>query len=100
MNTLQLSWAIVFVAMALSWCLGYRAKNPKRFSGVLGTLFIFSAYGFAVAIVNFVVMILLWRMGVQKGSESGLSESLLPLLMTPFYLISVFTGMLAGKKIQ
>ena len=93
-----ISWAVVFAATALAWYLGYRARSPKRFGGIIGTLLVFSFYGILTFIAMYAISMILVGMGVWKsGGDTDLGPVLTPVLMTPLYWIFVFAGMSVSK---
>jgi RsiW-degrading membrane proteinase PrsW (M82 family) len=95
------SWIVILAATGLAYYLGYRAKSPKRHGGVIGTLLLYSFYGFLPLIIMFVIMGTLTEMGIWKsGGDTDIGPALTPLLVSPVYWVSVFIGMGMSKKEQ
>lgn len=95
------SWLIVFAAAGLACYLGYRTKSPKRHGGVIGTLLVYSFFGFLPAIAMNAIMATLNKIGVWgNGGDTDIGPVLTPLLMTPLYWISAFIGISLSKKSQ
>ncbi|MBQ0937372.1 hypothetical protein [Ideonella paludis] len=93
------SWLTVFAAAGLACYLGYRTKSPIRHGGVIGTLVVYSFYGFLPAIAMNAIMATLNEIGVwESGGDTDIGPVLTPLLMTPLYWIGAFFGMSRSKK--
>jgi hypothetical protein len=92
------SWIVIFAAAGLAYRLGYKAKSPKRYGGVIGTFLVCAFYG----LLPFLAMAILFWTIIGTGfwrdqGEWDMGPLFTPLIMSPVYWISISLGMWRSK---
>ena len=85
--------AVLLASISLAYRLGYRAKSPRRFGGVIGTFLVCALYGLLALVAWWVIYIAIGSTGFWKSHENDLWFVVILLFMSPVYWIGILLGM-------